>query len=70
MIEQRIYCDKCGVECSDEYYMLNPFRKSITDGTTTTKTAIDLCPTCYGFIDQFLDLDFCIPVEDYETDYE
>ncbi|WP_457641444.1 hypothetical protein [Persephonella sp.] len=68
MIEQRVLCDKCGMDCSDNYYTLSPM--NITSaGSYTTKTNVELCPSCFGLIDQFLDLDFCIPVEEY-TDYD
>ena len=69
MIEQRVFCDKCNTECSDNYYMVNLYNHTEA-GTYTTKTSIDLCPACYSLIGRFLDAEFCVPVNEDFDDYD
>ena len=63
MIEQRVFCDRCKSECSDDYVAIDLVKHHFEE-SYTTKEIIHLCSGCFGYLDGFLNADFSIPIED------
>ena len=63
MIEQIVYCDKCGAECSNNYFIISLFNHT-EEGSYTTENNLDLCPNCFSIIDKYLNVEFSVRIED------